>query len=115
VNSAKWAELPKNYQAILRGASAFANTEMTAKYDSRNPQALKRLAAAGTQLRPFPNDVLDAAFKASQDLYAEISGRNADFKKIYDAAVAFRNDFYLYNQIADFSFDSYMIRARSRA
>jgi TRAP-type mannitol/chloroaromatic compound transport system substrate-binding protein len=114
VNTAKWNELPKHYQAILRGASAFANTEMTAKYDARNPPALKRLVAAGTQLRPFPTDVLDAAFKASQDLYAEISGRNADFKKIYDAAVAFRNDFYLYNQIADFSFDSYMIRARSR-
>jgi TRAP-type mannitol/chloroaromatic compound transport system substrate-binding protein len=88
---------------------------MTAKYDARNPAALKRLLATGTQLRAFPQDVMDAAFKASQELYTEISGRNAEFKKIYDAAVAFRNDFYLYNQIGDFSFDSYMIRARSRA
>lgn len=115
INTAKWNELPKNYQAIVRAASAFANTEMTAKYDARNPAALKRLLATGTQLRAFPQDVMDAAFKASQELYAEISGRNAEFKKLYDAAVAFRNDFYLYNQIGDFSFDSFMIRARSRA
>jgi TRAP-type mannitol/chloroaromatic compound transport system substrate-binding protein len=115
INTAKWNELPKSYQAILRAASAYANTEMTAKYDARNPAALKRLLASGTQLRAFPQDVLEAAFKSANELYAEISGKNADFKKIYDAATAFRSDFYLYNQIGDFSFDTFMIRARSRA
>jgi TRAP-type mannitol/chloroaromatic compound transport system substrate-binding protein len=115
VNLAKWNELPKNYQAILRAASSYANTEVTAKYDSRNPAALKRLLSQGVQLRAFPQDVMDAAFKAANDLYAEIAGKNPDFKKLHDAAVAFRNDFYLYNQIADFSFDSFMIRARARA
>ncbi len=114
INTAKWNELPKSYQSILRAASAFANTEMTAKYDARNPAALKRLIAGGTQLRAFPQDVLEAAFKAANELYAEISGRNADFKKIYDAAVAFRSDFYLYNQIGDYSFDTFMIRSRGR-
>jgi TRAP-type mannitol/chloroaromatic compound transport system substrate-binding protein len=115
INTAKWNELPKSYQAILRAASAYANTEMTAKYDARNPAALKRLLASGTQLRAFPQDVLEAAFKGANELYAEISAKNADFKKIYDAATAFRSDFYLYNQIGDFSFDTFMIRARSRA
>ncbi len=33
---------------------------------------------------------------------------------MYAAAVEFRNDFYLYNQLADYSFDTYMIRARAR-
>jgi hypothetical protein len=33
---------------------------------------------------------------------------------MHDNAVAFRNDFYLYNQLADYSFDTYMIRARAR-
>jgi TRAP-type mannitol/chloroaromatic compound transport system substrate-binding protein len=115
INTAKWNELPKTYQAILRGASAYASTEMTAKYDARNPAALKRLLSQGVQLKAFPQDVMDGAFKAANELYADISTKNADFKKIYDAAVAFRNDFYLYNQLADFSFDSFMIRARSRA
>ncbi len=87
---------------------------MMAMYDARNPAALKRLVQAGTQLRAFPNEVLDAVFKASGDLYTEISGQNADFKAMYAAAVEFRNDFYLYNQLADYSFDTFMIRARAR-
>ncbi len=88
---------------------------MAAKYDSRNPAALKRLLAQGVQLRAFPQDVMEASFKAAQETYAEISATNAEFKKMYDAAVAFRNDFYLYNQLGDFSFDAFMIRARGRA
>jgi TRAP-type mannitol/chloroaromatic compound transport system substrate-binding protein len=115
VNTAKWNELPKSYQAILRGASAYANTEMMAKYDARNPAALKRLIQAGVQLRPFPQDVMEAAFRAAQETYAEINATNVEFKKMHDAAVAFRNDFYLYNQLGDFSFDAFMIRARGRA
>ena len=34
-------------------AAGAANIEETARYDARNPQALKRLVAAGAQLRPF--------------------------------------------------------------
>jgi TRAP-type mannitol/chloroaromatic compound transport system substrate-binding protein len=114
VSVQKFNELPKTYQKILELASAYGNTHMMAMYDARNPAALKRLIAAGTQLRPFPADVLDGAFKAATDLYTEISAQNADFKRMYENAVAFRNDFYLYNQLADYSFDTYMIRARAR-
>ncbi len=114
VNLQKFNELPKGYQKILELASTYGNTHMMAMYDARNPAALKRLVQAGTQLRAFPNEVLDAVFKASTDLYAEISGQNADFKAMYAAAVEFRNDFYLYNQLADYSFDTFMIRARAR-
>ena len=40
-----------------------ANTWMLARYDVQNPAALKRLVGAGTQLRPFPQDVLEAALR----------------------------------------------------
>ena len=43
VNLAKWNELPKSYQAIVAAAAGFANVEETARYDARNPAALKRL------------------------------------------------------------------------
>jgi TRAP-type mannitol/chloroaromatic compound transport system substrate-binding protein len=114
VNQQKFNELPKGYQRILELASTHGNTHMMAMYDARNPAALKRLMAAGTQLRAFPADVLDGAQKAATDLYAEIGAQNADFKRMYDSAIAFRNDFYLYNQLADYSFDTLMIRARAR-
>src|ERR1700710_2395620 len=55
INLAKWNELPRRYQSIITSAAAYANTELTAKYDARNPGALRKLIAGGTQLRPFTN------------------------------------------------------------
>ena len=61
-----------------------ANTWMLANYDAHNPAALKRLVAGGAQLRPFSQGVLEACFKAANEVYAEITAKNADFKKIYE-------------------------------
>jgi TRAP-type mannitol/chloroaromatic compound transport system substrate-binding protein len=88
---------------------------MTAKYDAANPAALKRLISGGAQLRAFPPSVMDAAFKAANEIYAELAAGNADFKKVYDACVAFRGDQYLWWQVAEYGFDSFMIRARTRS
>jgi TRAP-type mannitol/chloroaromatic compound transport system substrate-binding protein len=114
INIDKWNELPKSYQSIVRSASEFAHNWMLAKYDASNPGALRRLVAGGAQLRPFPQPVMEACYKAANETYAEISAGNPDFKKIYDSMVAFRGDQYLWWQIAEYGFDSFMIRARSR-
>ncbi|MDT3687286.1 MAG: TRAP transporter substrate-binding protein [Pseudorhodoplanes sp.] len=114
VNLGKWNELPKNYQAIVYAASHIANTIMMARYDAGNPAALRRLVASGAQLRPFPQTVMEACYKAANEVYAETSANNADFKKVYDAMVTFRGDQYLWWQVAEYGFDTFMIRARGR-
>jgi len=114
INLAKWNELPKNYQAIIASAAGYANVEETARYDARNPQALKRLVAAGVQLRPFSQSVMEACLKASNEVNAETSATNPDFKKVWDSIVAFRNDEYLWWQVAEYGYDSFMIRSRTR-
>jgi len=58
--------------------------------------------------------VMDACYKAANEIYADISSKNADFKKMIDAMTAFRNDQYLWWQVAEYGFDTFMIRARSR-
>ena len=110
----KWNALPPGYQSIIRTAAEKTTLWMQAKYDAGNPAALKRLIAGGAQLRAFPPSVMDASFKAANELYAEISASNADFKKVYDSVVAFRNDAYLWWQVAEYGFDNFMIRARTR-
>ena len=110
----KWEELPKTYKAALTDACSFTMMEMLAKYDARNAAALRRLVGAGAQLRPFPQDVMEAALKSSNEVYDEISGKNAEFKKMYDSLRAFRNDAYLWFQLAEFGFDSFQIRSRAR-
>jgi TRAP-type mannitol/chloroaromatic compound transport system substrate-binding protein len=113
-NLDKWNSLPKNYQAIVETAAAYANTWMAARYDMQNPTALKRLVAGGTQLRPFSNEILEASLKATNELWGEISAKNADFKKSIDAMQAYRSDEYLWWQVAEYTFDSFMIRSRTR-
>jgi TRAP-type mannitol/chloroaromatic compound transport system substrate-binding protein len=57
---------------------------------------------------------MDACQKAALELYAEISARNDDFKTIWGSMLAFRNEEYLWWQVAEYSYDSYMIRSRTR-
>ncbi|WP_293865188.1 TRAP transporter substrate-binding protein [uncultured Alsobacter sp.] len=113
VNQEKYASLPKAYQAAVLAASTYANTWMQARYDMQNPGALKRLVQSGTQLRPFPQEVMQACLKASNELYADISKTNEAFKKAIQAMTAFRNDEYLWFQVAEFTYDNFMIRSRA--
>jgi TRAP-type mannitol/chloroaromatic compound transport system substrate-binding protein len=109
INLAKWNELPKNYQAILASACEAANNNMMASYDQKNPAALRRLVAAGAQLKPFSQEILSAAFDAAKATYEEIYATNASFKKIHESQVAFRKDAYLWAQISEYNFDTFMM------
>ena len=60
----------------------FTNIQQTGRYDARNPAALKRLAAAGRHLRPFSQAIMEACLKASQEVNAETSAANPDYKKV---------------------------------
>ena len=57
---------------------------------------------------------MDASFKAAIEVYAEVAKTNADFKKIFDAMLAFRNDEYLWWQVAEYTYDNFMMRNRTR-
>ncbi|RTL70570.1 MAG: ABC transporter substrate-binding protein [Hyphomicrobiales bacterium] len=110
INTAKWAELPKPYQHIVQSACAHAAGDLTAKYDAYNARAIKRLVAAGAKLRPFSLEILDACSKATTELFTEISDKNANFKKLYESVVAFRNEQYTWQQINEQTYDAYGIR-----
>jgi TRAP-type mannitol/chloroaromatic compound transport system substrate-binding protein len=81
---------------------------MQARYDARNPAALKQLVAAGTKLHRFSKDVMDAAFKAAMDVYAELNAKNPNWKKVYDDYSAFRRDQNLWFRFAEAGFDDFM-------
>src|SRR5262245_1052955 len=84
VNLAKWNELPKSYQSVLLAVSHETWGWVIGKYDAGNPAALRRLIAAGAILRPFPQEVLEACYKAAGEVYADLSKTNALFKKLHD-------------------------------
>lgn len=106
----KWNKLPKNYQAILKSACADTNNWTAAKYDADNPKALRVLIASGAKLMPFSQPIMEAAFKAANDVYAEITAKNANFKKVFESMMAFRKDEVLWFRVAEDTFDNFMAR-----
>ncbi len=108
INAKQWNSLSAEYKAIVRQAASDAHVVTQAKYDARNPTALKKLIAEGAKLNRFPKDVMDAAFKASREVYAELNDKNPNWKKIYPDYSRFLADQYQWQPIADGSFDQYM-------
>lgn len=65
---------------------------MLARYDAKNSAGLKKLVDAGVQVKSYSKEILDAARKASDELFAEQSGKDADFKAIFDNWKAFLDE-----------------------
>jgi TRAP-type mannitol/chloroaromatic compound transport system substrate-binding protein len=111
VNKTAFESLPATYKAALESACAEADQDMTARYDAANPQALRRLIAAGTQLRPWSREIMSAAWKATNELYEELSAKNERFKTIWDSYRRFRDDEYTWFRVAENSFDNFAFTA----
>jgi TRAP-type mannitol/chloroaromatic compound transport system substrate-binding protein len=108
INTKAFEGLSAEYKAIVEAAASHAHVDMQAKYDARNPAALKQLVGSGTKLFRFPKDLMDAAFKESMALYSDISAKNPNWKKIYEDFSAFRRDQNLWFRFAEAGFDDFM-------
>ena len=112
INTKAYEALTPEYKAIVEAASMTAHVDMQAKYDALNPGALKQLVAAKVKLMPFPKDVMDAAFKESMAVYADLSKTNPNWKKVYTDYAAFLKDQNLWFRFTEGQFDRYMQSAK---
>jgi TRAP-type mannitol/chloroaromatic compound transport system substrate-binding protein len=108
INTKAYEGLSAEYKAVINAATHVAHVDMQAKYDAKNPPALKQLVASGTRLARFPKDVMDVAFKESLALYSDIGAKNANWKKIYEDYANFRRDQNLWFRFAEAGFDDFM-------
>ncbi len=108
INDKAFNALSAENKAIVEAAAAQAATEMQAKYDAKNPGALKQLVGSGTKLRPFPNDVMALAFKEAMALYSELNASNPAWAKIYADYSKFRADSNLWFRFTEARFDQFM-------
>ncbi len=108
INIKAYDALSTEYKAIVEAAAAFAHVDMQAKYDARNPVALKQLFAGGTKLIRFPKDVMELAYKESMALYSELSTKNPNWKKVYEDYSEFRAEQVLWFRFAEAGFDDFM-------
>ncbi|TFW09230.1 twin-arginine translocation signal domain-containing protein [Oxalobacteraceae bacterium OM1] len=109
----EWEKLPKEYQAALEAACYEAHVMMQAEYDARNPAALARLLKAGVKLQSFSKEIMDACYKAANEVMDEEAAKNAKFKKIYEPWKRFRLDENQWFSVAEAPIQNYMIGRRA--
>ena len=107
VNQSEWDALPSQYQDALTAASHEAHALMVAGYDAQNPPALDRLLADGAQLRRFPDDVMQAAYEASQDLLADTARGDSGYREVYDSFRTFQRASNRWFEVAEQSYASF--------
>jgi len=115
VNDKAWEALPPAYQAAFEAACGEQTMRMLANYDARNPQALRKLIAGGAKVSYFPKEVMDAVYKASQELWVELSDKNPDFKALYPGWKKFQEDEAGWFRVAENALDNYTFAAVARA
>ena len=108
INQKAFDALSAENKAIVENAAAHAHVVMQARYDARNPAALKQLVGQGTKLRPFSTDVMNEAFKQAMEVYSEIGTKNPDWAKIYGDYSKFRADQNLWFRFTEATFDRFM-------
>ncbi|MER5172567.1 MULTISPECIES: TRAP transporter substrate-binding protein [Thioclava] len=108
-NKPAYDALPEQYKSLLQTVCQSVNANMLETYDYENSKALRTLLAEGAQLRPFSQEILQACFETSKAVYAEISETNPTFKKMYDSMVAFEKEYYLWTQVAEYNYDTFMM------
>ena len=58
---------------------------MISRYDAVNPGALMRLVDGGVTLRPFSDEILEAARDAAFELMNENAAAEAGYRKIFES------------------------------
>ncbi len=98
----EWNNLPEEYQAIIEAAAFLANSTMMARYDVRNPEALKQIQAnPNVTILPFPDEVMAASNDASNELFGELQSQDADFASVFADWSKFRQESYAWMGLAE--------------
>jgi TRAP-type mannitol/chloroaromatic compound transport system substrate-binding protein len=107
VNKAAFEALPADLQAIVTGAMRIANIDMLADYTANNQRALDALVNKhGVQLRTFPDDLLIALKRVSEEVLKEAAAKDAMTQKVYASFMTFRANVMKWHKISEEAFYS---------
>ncbi len=111
VSRRAWDARPAHYRAALELGASDLEVEMLSRYDDQNPKALRRLIAAGAQLRIWPREVMQAGWRAAHELYDETAAKDARFRRIYENWRAYRDEQYQWFRVAEHTYESFAFAA----
>ncbi len=94
VNQAAWDSLSADYKAVFEVAAQASARRMLYTYDAKNPPALQRLLAGGTQLRPFSDEIMSLARTTIGEILEENAAADAQYRQVYDHWRSFKEASY---------------------
>jgi len=109
-NKKAWDSLPPDLQKAIENAAAASNVWMLSQFEAKNLAALKKLKEEhNVQVLPFPDDVIKQLKGFTTEVLNEQAAADPDFKKVYDAYLAFSKDNDSWNALSEAAYQ----RARS--
>ncbi|KIM10890.1 MAG: C4-dicarboxylate ABC transporter, partial [Sulfuricurvum sp. PC08-66] len=99
LNKRKWERLGSEHQAIIELASTELNNHMAFDFANENGKALVELKAKGIEVRNFPQDVMEAAKKAFEEVIVEQSALSEDFARVWQNTLSFLNQSKAWSQV----------------
>ena len=84
---------------------------MLARYDAKNPAALAALLEGDIELRPFPDDVMQASEEAAFSLYDELAQGDTDYNSIFTQWKKFRDEIQGWHGVAESEMLQYLGKA----
>lgn len=91
INKSKWESLPEDLQEIIRTAAFRVNIWMLAEFEAKNSIYLQKLQTEGkVEFRQFPEAVMQALRRYSDEVITKLTAENAKASEIYASFDKFR-------------------------
>jgi TRAP-type mannitol/chloroaromatic compound transport system substrate-binding protein len=110
VHRSAWEKIPTTYQEIFATAAQQAAATMQARYDAKNPAALARLLAGGVELKPFSNQIMTAADRASFEIMEEQADNDGTYRRVYELWKKARREAFEWSGTAELAYATYAFR-----
>ncbi len=99
INMEVWNKLSSQHKRILEVACGDSVRDGLARGDAAQAPAMQRMVDKhGVKVMNWSDDMLDAYKKAWEEVVAEESAANPNFKKVYDSFSKFRKEYALWGQ-----------------
>lgn len=99
VNKKEWDGLDKSQQAMINNACQAATLYGFSEGEWQQPQVISTFGEKGVTAKSLPMPVLRKLQEVSNEVYAEQSKADADFKRVYESQKAFMDKYQAWKEL----------------
>jgi TRAP-type mannitol/chloroaromatic compound transport system substrate-binding protein len=100
INRTRWEALADKHKAVIELACGDMVREAIAEGEAMQWKAMTEMQATGVQIRRWPSEIIAAMESAWNEVVAEESARNPNFRRAYDSYATFRSNYAIWREHA---------------